>query len=257
MDPKRFHTNQVADWKGEFNKRLDAYNSLCEVPLAIVAAGCYWGEEQYQYLWQQMLRRMGDHAGLPPSGLTAWIYFRQYPASLLMYGAAVAALAARKSSTLVSVLRTPTRDWEKQTELAADRFWLVSSFRDNLATALPRGRHQYTAPSELVYRLLREVLRPYIPIEGDYSRAFDLFEYLLAVFVSRTGICFPVGRFIWSAPEMLLPDNPATRDPLTSEVVPGLFPGGLEEYLEAKARHFELLKQDPQVQVGLFLHGIR
>lgn len=256
LDPQRFHTNHVNEWEAELEKRLRAYESICEVLLSIITVGSFWGDEDYHYLWQQMLRRIAEHAGTP-SGMTAWVYFRLYPAVLLFYGASLAAFASRKTSCVANLLKTPITTWDKQTEIAADHLHLSSSFRDGLGAGLKNGRNKFTRPSEVVYDHLRSFLTPYLPIETDYSRVFDLFEYILAVFVARNSLFFPVGRFLWSKPELLRPDSPATRDPELAEIVSGLFSNGISDYLEAKSQYDTFIKQSPELRIMLPMSGVR
>ena len=243
MNQQRFHYHPVADSAAELAFRLGAYQSIVEVPLAIMMAGAFWGQQEHEYLWQHMIKRVGE---LPqPIGqfMTAWFRFRRYPASLLMYTGGIAAIAGRQYGNLAAVLNTPLGDIiEREVGIAAMRLNIVGVMQDNLSNFMP-NRKPF---SDYVFENLRELFRSAIPRDADYDDAFDLFEYLLGVVVwhahSRVPAGFharaPIGRAAWRNRGLFSEGGPTSQsDPQTQAIANALFPNGVADYNAAKTAY--------------------
>ena len=235
MDPEEFHGNHVADTSAELYQRLRAYESITEVLLGIVVAGCYWGTEEQEYLWRHVIKRLGDPPGIP-SGLVAWVGFRQYPASLVMYAGGVAAILGKRFSNLAAVLRTEIpRQYEGKTVNAANRLHFGSLMRDGLGNYMP-GKKRY---SNYVFELLRERFKSVGSSDLEYDEAFNLFEYFLGLIVWQAPATAtkwaPVGRAAWHADAFFTPDGPTTpSDSRIAAIAEVLFEKGIDDYRTIK-----------------------
>jgi hypothetical protein len=238
MGPEKFHGNAVANATSELSNRLRAYESIADVLLGMMAAGCYWGQEGQEHLWQHILNRLGDPPG-NPSGYTAWTAFRQYPASLAMYAGGVAAVLGKRPSNLAAVLKTEIpRPFEGKALNAANRLHFGSVMRDGLEQYMPGGRRY----SNYVFELLRERFKDFAPSGREYEEAFDIFEYFLGLFVQHapaTAIEWaPIGRAAWETSSFFTPDGPTSpSDSRIAALAGALFENGLDDYRTVKVAY--------------------
>jgi len=230
MDPAVFHTKVVPDFAIETTKRFRLYEASVEVLLSIMITGCYWGEERHTYLWQRIMKRLGDEPGTS-DGLIAWIGFRRYPATLLMYAGGIAAFAGRRFLNLASVLSVTFRDpYADREELAARRFSASQVLRDGLHKAVPGRENRLTPLSDHLFEVLRDPFRDAIPTDQDYEEAFLLFEYLqgLLVWCSSPGRSL-IGRAGWSKREIFQSNGYSSGSKaLLAEAAAALLPKGTD-----------------------------
>jgi hypothetical protein len=161
----------------ELLHRMQRYESLAEVALAIMANGCYWGEESYRYLWVKILDRIANPPKLTPGLIsTAWERLRFYPALLLLYTGGIAALASGQHTTFAALLTQPTiRDDNGPFPLTLNTFTVIKAEIQQTWTK------SYTPLSNHIYEVLREPLKELLPDDMQYQKYFDRFEYLLAL----------------------------------------------------------------------------
>jgi hypothetical protein len=112
--------------------------------------------------------------------LVLWNDLRRYPALLLLYGVALAAISSGNYSLLRSILYGSIRDTSYEPEQP------VAKILHNRAV-MERKHQQWcfagnpTGLSDYVFTALRDPLREYLPDDIAYERAFDWFEYLLCL----------------------------------------------------------------------------
>jgi len=184
----------------ELETRLARYGALAETLLAIFTTGCYWGTREHDDLWVRSLERSANPFG-PVGGVMCWINLKRYPTLFLMYAGGLAALAAGKYRTFLELLSKPKiRGIDSEEPLVSDVHAAGSVLDWNLARLLPSLERHKTPVSDLLFTVLREPLREFVPDDINYSRLFNRFEYMLAlVFVDLSGRGrAPVGRFMWN-----------------------------------------------------------
>jgi hypothetical protein len=239
MDPAVFHTGGVPDFVVETAKRFRLYESNVELLLSIIIIGCYWGEEQHSYLWKMILRRLGEPPG-SPAGLVAWVGFRLYPATLLMYAGGIAAIAGQRFHTLAAVLAVPIRKpLEQREEAAALALNAFHVLQNGLHEFVPGQAKLHTPLSDHLFEILREPFREIFPSEHDYEEAFHLFEYLQSIFMwfSSPGRA-TIGRARWRQNEIFTSDgSTAVTKHLIAEAARALFPDGVADYEAAKGAY--------------------
>lgn len=193
---------------GSFNAeeligRVQRYESLTEIVLAMIATGCYWGEKSHERLWTRCLERIANPAIERYGLINTWFTLRLYPALLLLYAGGIASIAAEKYSTFAALLTQPKiRDGSRGQPLVLSLYtWAV--MEKNVGQQLPGMERQYTPLSNHLYKVLREPLREFLPQNIDYKKCFDRFEYLFGLVhadfnLKQTGRGVgPVGAFCW------------------------------------------------------------
>ena len=171
-------------------RRMHRYEQLCEVLIAVISTGCFWGEKHQEGIWAKLLERVANAAS-PTKNESEWRDLSSYPALLLLYAGGVAAVAKDKYSTLATLLSAPRfRDARPEahvvqrlnplavlgTEKIARLLYEQMANRngyDGLCKACPGNAYLHT--------LLRDPLREFLPFDSDYDEAFDRFEYSLAL----------------------------------------------------------------------------
>lgn len=190
----------------EIKGRVQRYEALTEVLLALFVQGCYWGGETDEYLWQKSVERVAEHDG-PRDGMSVYLKMRKYPALLLTYAGGLAALAAGKYGNLAALLlRAAGRQPESGREAPVAMFLnAYDVFHDNVAPALlDDDRGAETPASEYLFRTLREPLRELLPGDAQYEKLFDKFEYLWSLIwldLDNEGLSLGgskvTGRYLW------------------------------------------------------------
>lgn len=205
ISDEHFPVNNPQPTKEELVSRVERYESLSAVPIAIMATGCYWGKQEHQAIWVKSIERVAEPS-LEFGGITTWLYLRHYPALLVLYAAGIAAVASDQHSTLRSLLLEPqirsaqASSTERPCVLALNTTTVMDL---NVARLLFDQEQRYTPVSDRLFQCLREPLRELIPQESRYERYFDRFEYLLALayahlnFHQSNHVWGPIGRFAW------------------------------------------------------------
>src|SRR5262249_9429019 len=87
-------------------QRMQQYEEISQVALAIMIAGCYFGTQAHEKLWIDLLQRVANFAR-ERAGFVDLLKLRRYPALLLVYGGGVAAVASDNYGTLLALLIRP------------------------------------------------------------------------------------------------------------------------------------------------------
>jgi hypothetical protein len=206
----------------ELWRRVQRYEALSEMLLAIIITGCYW-DEKSQQLWAKCLERL-SYRPTAISGVPAWIDLRLYPALLLLYGGGIAAIVAEQYDTFATLLTKAMARVESKDQplVLAVNAWEV--MEQNIAEQLPNMQNQISPLSEHLYSVLREHLKEYLPQDIRYQEYFDRFEYLLALVHAdlkgkqEDGISGPIGRFGWRGRGARRLDAPPIMGEIESEI---------------------------------------
>lgn len=167
-----------------FIQRVHYYETFTEILVAMIIAGCYWGERSHQYLWTNTIERIAN-TNKPKFFVSCspiWKKLSLYPALVLLYAGGIAALASERYDNFAALLIQPQvkeLDRIKPPALALYA-WAVMD-KEFSQQLLPNRGELYTPLSDYLYELLREPLRDVLPQEDRYTRCFDRFEYLLAL----------------------------------------------------------------------------
>jgi SIR2-like domain len=185
----------------EMKPRLDRYEEICGTLVAMMAAGCYWGDPEHRQLWVSALDRLVNRFS-EWAGLEVWLNLRLYPAVLALYGGGLGAIAAGKLETLEALLSGVTvRGIGNQQDPLVLKLAVPHVVKEEPLQPA-EGNRWLTPASDRLTEKLREPLREYLPNESQYEDAFDTFEYLFALAYAeqreRNGrVWAPAGSFGW------------------------------------------------------------
>jgi hypothetical protein len=181
-----------------------------------------------------------------------------YPALLTLYAGGIAAVAGRRFSTLIALLRQVkirTKD-DRRGAAAARHLTPHRVLDDRIAKNLPPVKANYTPISTYFFTLLRDPLRPVIKVNGEYEETFFLFEYLFALASALAhkkvwnAAAAPTGSYIW---EQNLRNPPYIWNVIDEELKSqgdswppfkaGIFDGTFEQFLAFKEEVDESIKK--------------
>jgi len=242
----------------DYLHRLRAYESMCEVLLAILTTGCYWGDRTHDRLWSKCIQRLTNVPHVRGFYYPALAQLRWYPALLAIYAGGIAALASENYHVLKALLLdTRVRDIDGE-DVLVRRLHVYSVGEGQEAKLIPGKEREYTPLSNHVHEVLRDHLRDLLPDDRSYDIMYDRLEYFVALLyadlemqVQRDPNCIriPVGRFGWRAPHGMtsvltdvqreVEEQGATWAPLKA----GLFGGALERFQKAQRATNELVER--------------
>lgn len=157
--------------------RIEAFEAISEVAVAIIAIGCYWGNKEHHALWIKAIDRLANPAH-PQSWNAAMQGLRYYPALLLLYAGGIAAVADGHYDTLYGLSSKPkVRNSNRSEDLTRG---LITEADPDIFKAIPGLQNMKVPRSERLFKVLRQHLRELLPGDEEYLRAFDRFEALQA-----------------------------------------------------------------------------
>jgi hypothetical protein len=185
-------------------KRVEAYEAISATLLALLATGCFWGDESQDPLWIKVVEYL---ANIPAqvSGHNIWLDLRQYPTLLALYAAGISAIAAERYETLAALLTRPTFMYLGEQMPITLQIHACGVLDQRPGRLLANMKDHYTPLSDRMNEALRSQLRSLLPEENAYQQCFDRFEYLLTLVYAdlnskRSGMeWFPIGRYGWKA----------------------------------------------------------
>lgn len=157
------------DVAAEHGRRLGVLESETELLLALIATTSYWGTAETDRWWMRDLDQLGT--AVPVSGTTALLNLARSPATMAIYAAGVAALAAERWSTLVRLLTEPQAE-NRYTGKAQAAAVLLS----------PGNVFDHFTPAERLHDQLNPVFTRHLALSPTaYVDAWERFEYLRAI----------------------------------------------------------------------------
>ena len=188
----------------DLKQRVQRYQEINQVALAMMVAGCYFGSDGHTRLWTDLLQRVANPQG-ERSGHPMLLALRRYPALLLLYGGGIAAVEGEHYGTLLTLLTKPKIVNERYgQDLPPVQGLSPHRVLEKDAAKLLLGRNCYAPMSEHFFICLREPFRVFLPDERQYQRCFDRFEYLktlLEVDVYGDPQCIGCFGWRWKYPE--------------------------------------------------------
>jgi hypothetical protein len=157
-------------------ERLQRYEGLSETLTSVMATGCYWTNKECYSFWPRTLTKVASGVTGPKSYIEGTKYIGLYPALLLLYGGALAALARGRYRLMRSLLlEVKVRDNYNNERAAGDLVTTWDVLRPETAKRL--GGNVFFLSNRL-RDLLWEPMKEYFAQEPDYDKCFDRFEYL-------------------------------------------------------------------------------
>lgn len=155
--------------KEEFLQRLQKYEEILKDLQKIVILLARWGNEEQLLILEKVFNRIAEtDKGL--SGLDLWVRFGWYPIQVLMYSSGIAALSARKYSTLKIILTTNVTYSSMREEYVP----IIVPVTENLAHIhgefkwIPGQDQKHVPHSEHLFEILDPVLQELLFLGKDY-----------------------------------------------------------------------------------------
>ncbi|MFG3517675.1 SIR2 family protein [Streptomyces bobili] len=164
--------------EAEHGRRLDTLEAETELLLTLVAVTAYWGSNTTDRWWLRDIEQLGAPFG--PGGDLALIKLVRAPATMMIYAAGIAALAAERWDTLAQTLTEP-------------RVQQRISGKVYAAAALlsPWETLNINNSSKRVHDQLRRVFTQHLSLsETAYDEAWERFEYLRVLVEHDAGLSF-------------------------------------------------------------------
>ncbi len=171
-----------------FSTRVEGYRRRTEVLLAMMIAGCYHDDAE-RTVWSDALERIANPPEVSGSYYPVLWQMRRYPALLLLYGGAIAAMTGERHRTLGNLLyraraRLLSDEYPIALGFGTSAFYEASTWMNGYLqpdTPPERRTRFYFPMSEHLHATLREPLREILPDNANYDRRFDRFEYLRGI----------------------------------------------------------------------------
>jgi hypothetical protein len=179
--------------------RIESYDDISQVALAIIVAGCYYGTQGHEKQWIDLLRRVAH----PPAeyiGNPTLLRLRRYPIMLLLYGGGLAAVAAENYRSLLALFTKPKvpNEFEHGTDGPLLHLLMPADVIDKDLANRVMNQRWYAPLSEHLFHVLREPMRSMLHDDHHYQRCFDRFEYMRSLLeVDTTGKLLTVGSYAW------------------------------------------------------------
>ena len=183
--------------------RVDQYAKDLTILLDLVINGCWWGKPEHDALWLRCINQLCTFE--PSGGLNIWVDLRILPASLLMYGAGIAAIQADRYDLLVKLLTEPKIKILNRVEPALKHLAPFHLLNGN-AKLMPSKKDLVTPMNEKFSDILRPHFADLIRNETEFNSAFDRYEYFLSLIYAdkfneiseqQTDSWSPPGIYIW------------------------------------------------------------
>lgn len=242
--------------------RIKHYEANIEILLNLFINGCYWGNEEFSDIWVKCIEQIAN-TDIGDGGYIGWLNLRCYPALLLLYAGGIASIASKNYHNLYAItVEAKCRDKVEHNRLTSigKNIYNNSAFETkSCAEKVLNMIDKYSPVSDYLHRYLRVFMKEILPLDLNYDRAFDYFEYLLGlIYIDRKhstltaeeqNVWGPVGRFRWRYVynQMESPVNIVNLeiDKLGDEWLPlkyGLFDGRKERVIEIKQRYDNFLR---------------
>ena len=187
-------------------KVMHRLEAVSEKLLHLFANGSFYAKPEQTRAFVDALSLVASKAHAS-GGQFIWINLRKYPSLLVIYAAGISAISSENYSVLCEI---------------ASREIFVGSSNDNgilpqlqiypqsvmehrtQQQLIPDMERHHTPLNDYLCKLLREPMRPLIPDNKQYERAFDGFEYLWGLLhldariqKGKTTIWIPRSTFFW------------------------------------------------------------
>lgn len=185
----------------EIAARLMAYENRLDAAIEVISQGCRWGTKDQAERWSELLRDVGSDTESTSGGYVSLIELRKYPALVLYYSGALAAVSARRWDNLRSLTETVLDYWSEKHVPVPQATYPYGPFHETFQ-ALPGMERHRTPVSDHLYNYFHKRLDHLVVRKDDFEDLFDRAEFLLALVGADTksqgghGFAF-VGRFVW------------------------------------------------------------
>jgi hypothetical protein len=181
--------------------RLSTIERECSGLMTMFGVAGYWGAMSVQTLWSRALARLASVPRPKGSYIVPYESIRRYPALLSAYAAGVAAVAADRLESLVAhLVDLSVADLYSGTDEPFAVAVNTSTVLDyDFQRKLPGRERSLTPFSDRLWNDsgLGEALAEVVSDSEEFTRSFDLYEYLAGLIGYDLHGWAPVGCFLW------------------------------------------------------------
>jgi hypothetical protein len=164
--------------------RIKHYEANIEILLSLFINGCYWGSAEFSNVWTKCIEQVANSMQ-ENGGYKGWLNLRRYPSLLLLYGGGIASIASKNYHNLYAISIeakcNSILEHQRQTPLILN-ILKESVVEDHQLTGrlfnMPGG---YTPLSDYLHDFFRVFMKDIIPVDSNYDKIFDYFEYMLGL----------------------------------------------------------------------------
>ncbi|MEV0604627.1 SIR2 family protein [Streptomyces sp. NPDC050315] len=150
----------------EYERRLRTLEAEAELLLALVATAAYWGRDETDRWWIRDIEQLATPAS--SGGTVSLLNLKRAPATMVIYAAGIAALAAERWQTLVHILTEPQAVNPSNAEVKP----VAAMLGPSVTLRLGNG-------GERLHQQLCPILTEHLTLsESAYIEAWERFEYL-------------------------------------------------------------------------------
>ncbi|MFZ7104658.1 MAG: caspase family protein [Peptococcaceae bacterium] len=186
-------------------KRMKEYEKEYSNIQKIFITLAHWGSDSYDPIIKKILERTADNNTME-SGAIAWLYFRWYPAVILMYSGGISAIASENYKNLRKIFAPNIVSAHTNNKTNPYLVSVVDAAleldRMNVFKNIPGHEKYYVPRSEYLFKLLQPQIDDVLFLGKSYESLFDRFEIFYALsYVNlsdkENGYWGPPGRFAW------------------------------------------------------------
>ena len=213
--------------------RVRRYETACSTLLAMAPIAGFWAEQEQYQVWQRALQRLDSQ--VEAARREVWTELQRYPATLLLYALGLGAVEAKKYEFLKALLDTVLfREYQKdETVSQVLPPFCLFTHAGNAMQLLEGMKDRFAPLNDWIHDTLRESAKSILPVDSQYTLAFDKLEILIALAGADTR---PLSGHYW-APPGAYGYRHQTRERVIREI---------EESIKA------MRSQSPFVSCGLF-----
>lgn len=233
--------------------RVAGYEELTAGLGKVLALGARWGSPESARIWPSVIGRIASVER--SAGVKVWLELALYPALLSLYSAGIAALSGNRYDTLAALLASRVVQVREEWKPVAAAIYPQAAVEHRVAQRLPGLERRHTPLSDHLVEVLRPWFADLIPLEAEYERQFDGFEFVLGLVHfdltrAESGGWGPVGRFSWRGEYRRGEDTVIAEELLSGDRQPlldaGLFLGSrerLKESVEGYVAHVAAMRR--------------
>jgi hypothetical protein len=256
LGEEHFPVERAGESIEELELRLHRYEALCETLVALFATGCHWSSAGQTESWVKAFDVVAA-TSFARQGSVALISLKRYPALLLLYVGALAAVSRENYPVLHGLFYQTRCREDSGWTVAAQALDPVQVMDTTVWQRMPGLARRHTPGSDYLFEKLRPYLRGCIPGEEQFQHVFDRFEYLhslaqLDLNLQRRWQWTYRGCYLW---RRVYPVEDSAGNRISKElgqegeawgpVRAGMFGGSIERARAANERLLEIMRASP------------
>ena len=186
--------------------RLQQYEARLTMLMSLAATGSYFGTTAQNELWQNVIVRLGSLGRFSVGSNNVYLMLSLWPACLIFYAVAIAAVAGSRYDLLAKLLQAKTSKplAFNGSETRLYRQLYPSTVLESSWLTGGRQRTLDTPANDRLATALREAFRPLMPDDREFEDTIDVFEYIAALYYASSESAkngqlpawVPWGRFV-------------------------------------------------------------